>query len=96
MLKNLETKSDRDNQHIRAKIRGNAFTVSEEERLIDPETLMKHILKTTLLNTMQRYAIRQHRKQVDVFEKAMDSIKESTGISGKHLLRGILKKLYHG
>lgn len=83
MLKELEAKSDRDNQHIRAQIKCNAFTVSEEERLTDPEILMKNILKTTLLNTMQRFAIRQHRKQVDVFERAMDIIKESTGISGE-------------
>ncbi|OEH75071.1 hypothetical protein cyc_07585 [Cyclospora cayetanensis] len=81
LLKELEEKSAKDDQYIHAQIKNNAFSVSGGERLTDPETLMKHILKTTLLNTMQRYAIRQHRKQMDLFERAMKSIKESTGIS---------------
>ena len=78
----MEAQSERGNQHIRAQLKNNEYTATEEERLFDPEALMKHILKTTLLNIMQRHLIRKHRKQVDVFEKAMDSIKASTGISG--------------
>ncbi|KAL8271358.1 hypothetical protein Esti_004692 [Eimeria stiedai] len=80
-LKTLQVKSDKGQEHLRAQIRCNDFAMSAEDRLVDPETLMKHILKTTLLNTMQRYAIRQHKKQVEVFERAMDSINASTGIS---------------
>ncbi|KAL8440947.1 hypothetical protein Emag_007595 [Eimeria magna] len=80
-LKMLQAKSEKGQEHLCAQIRCNEFAVSADERLVDPETLMKHILKTTLLNTMQRYAIRQHKKQMEVFERAMDSIKASTGIS---------------
>lgn len=56
--------------------------MAEEEQSFNAENLMKLILRTALLNAVQRHSIKQHRTKIAVFERAMESIKTSTGISG--------------
>merc|ERR1719343_767876 len=41
----------------------------------------RRILKLSFLNTIQRRHIKQHQKNIEVFEQAFATIKSSTGIS---------------
>merc|ERR1712054_67164 len=43
--------------------------------------VMRRILKLAFLNAIQRRHIRQHQKNIEVFEQAFATIKSSTGIS---------------
>merc|ERR1719271_1800531 len=43
--------------------------------------MMKRILKLAFLNAIQRRHIRQHQKNIEVFEQAFATIKSTTGIS---------------
>merc|ERR1719428_2557928 len=42
---------------------------------------MRRILKLAFLNAIQRRHIRQHQKNIEVFEQAFATIKSTTGIS---------------
>ncbi|CEM19959.1 unnamed protein product [Vitrella brassicaformis CCMP3155] len=57
------------------------FVVAEEEEGFNQEGMMKEILKTAFLNTIQRRHIKQHQKNIEVFEQAFETIKSSTGIA---------------
>merc|ERR1712054_91572 len=43
--------------------------------------VMRRILKLAFLNAIQRRHIRQHQKNIEVFEQAFATIKSTTGIS---------------
>lgn len=54
---------------------------ADEEDNFHSETLMRRILKHAFLNAIQRRRIRQHQKNIEVFEQAFATIKSTTGIS---------------
>merc|ERR1719515_494263 len=54
---------------------------------------MKRILKLAFLNTIQRRHIKQHQKDVEVFEQAFATIKSTTGISDIEEIVKIFVKL---
>merc|ERR1719198_2205224 len=55
--------------------------VAPEEDEFSDSGFMKRILKLAFLNTIQRRHIKQHQKNIEVFEQAFATIKSSTGIS---------------
>mmetsp|Transcript_45774 Transcript_45774/g.99436 ORF Transcript_45774/g.99436 Transcript_45774/m.99436 type:complete len:496 (+) Transcript_45774:2-1489(+) len=57
------------------------FIVADEESSFSDVTMMKRILKLAFLNTIQRRHIKQHQKNIEVFEQAFATIKSTTGIS---------------
>lgn len=58
-----------------------AYMVADEEELFSEQLMHRRILKLSFLNTIQRRHIRQHQKNIEVFEQAFSTIKSSTGIS---------------
>merc|ERR1719389_637728 len=54
---------------------------ADEEDEFSDSGFMKRILKLAFLNAIQRRHIKQHRKNIEVFEQAFATIKSSTGIS---------------
>merc|ERR1719253_752952 len=54
---------------------------ADEEEKFDSTTVMRRILKLAFLNTIQRRHIKQHQKNIEVFEQAFATIKSTTGIS---------------
>merc|ERR1719235_1783741 len=58
-----------------------AFIVAPEEDEFSDSGFMKRILKLAFLNTIQRRHIKQHQKNIEVFEQAFATIKSTTGIS---------------
>merc|ERR1712072_1126119 len=54
--------------------------MGEEEHFNSP-LVMRRILKLAFLNAIQRRHIRQHQKNIEVFEQAFATIKSTTGIS---------------
>merc|ERR1712072_741332 len=57
------------------------FIVAPEEDEFSDSGFMKRILKLAFLNTIQRRHIKQHQKNIEVFEQAFATIKSTTGIS---------------
>merc|ERR1740121_1809784 len=55
--------------------------VADEEEAFSESLMHRRILKLSFLNTIQRRHIRQHQKNIEVFEQAFATIKSSTGIS---------------
>mmetsp|Transcript_107615 Transcript_107615/g.303055 ORF Transcript_107615/g.303055 Transcript_107615/m.303055 type:complete len:680 (+) Transcript_107615:125-2164(+) len=54
---------------------------ADEEDLFNSPAVMRRILKLAFLNAIQRRHIRQHQKNIEVFEQAFATIKSTTGIS---------------
>jgi len=57
------------------------FMVADEEEFFSETVMHRRILKLSFLNTIQRRHIRQHQKNIEVFEQAFMTIKSTTGIS---------------
>merc|ERR1719454_159724 len=57
------------------------YMVADEEEAFSEPQMHRRILKLSFLNTIQRRHIKQHRKNIEVFEQAFATIKSSTGIS---------------
>merc|ERR1712232_1494024 len=57
------------------------FMVADEEEAFSEQSMHRRILKLSFLNTIQRRHIKQHQKNIEVFEQAFATIKSSTGIS---------------
>merc|ERR1712228_482160 len=55
--------------------------VADEEEAFSEPAMHRRILKLSFLNTIQRRHIKQHQKNIEVFEQAFNTIKSSTGIS---------------
>merc|ERR1719253_1572702 len=53
----------------------------DEEENFNSTAVMRRILKLAFLNAIQRRHIRQHQKNIEVFEQAFATIKSTTGIS---------------
>jgi len=60
---------------------GRAYMIADEEEAFSETDMYRRILKLSFLNTIQRRHIRQHQKNIEVFEQAFATIKSSTGIS---------------
>merc|ERR1719352_235045 len=54
---------------------------ADEEENFNSTAAMRRILKLAFLNAIQRRHIRQHQKNIEVFEQAFSTIKSTTGIS---------------
>jgi hypothetical protein len=54
---------------------------ADEEDNFNSTAVMRRILKLAFLNAIQRRHIRQHEKNIEVFEQAFATIKSTTGIS---------------
>eukprot|EP00429_Kryptoperidinium_foliaceum_P134807 CAMPEP_0176275982 /NCGR_PEP_ID=MMETSP0121_2-20121125/47521_1 /TAXON_ID=160619 /ORGANISM="Kryptoperidinium foliaceum, Strain CCMP 1326" /LENGTH=352 /DNA_ID=CAMNT_0017616225 /DNA_START=13 /DNA_END=1067 /DNA_ORIENTATION=+ len=54
---------------------------ADEEELFNSPGMMRRILKLAFLNSIQRRHIKQHQKNIEVFEQAFATIKSTTGIS---------------
>ena len=57
------------------------FMVADEEEAFSENAMHRRILKVCFLNTIQRRHIKQHMKNIEVFEQAFATIKSSTQIS---------------
>merc|ERR1719197_1303697 len=57
------------------------YMVADEEDEFSDSSVMKKIPKLAFLNTIQRRHIKQHQKNIEVFEQAFATIKSTTGIS---------------
>merc|ERR1719386_641045 len=55
------------------------YMVADEEEAFSETAMHQKILKLSFLNTIQRRHIRQHQKNIEVFEQAFATIKSSTG-----------------
>jgi hypothetical protein len=55
--------------------------VADEEDKFSDQVMYRRILKLAFLNTIQRRHIKQHQKNIEVFEQAFATIKSTTGIS---------------
>jgi len=60
---------------------GRPYMIADEEEAFSETDMYRRILKLSFLNTIQRRHIRQHQKNIEVFEQAFATIKSSTGIS---------------
>lgn len=58
-----------------------SYMVADEEEAFSEAAMHRRILKLSFLNTIQRRHIKQHQKNIEVFEQAFATIKSSTGIS---------------
>jgi len=58
-----------------------AYMVADEEEAFSEPAMHRRILKLSFLNTIQRRHIKQHQKNIEVFEQAFATIKSTTGIS---------------
>lgn len=54
---------------------------ADEEDNFNSSAVMRRILKLSFLNAIQRRRIKQHQKNIEVFEQAFLTIKSTTGIS---------------
>merc|ERR1719253_477366 len=61
---------------------------ADEEENFNSTAVMRRILKLAFLNAIQRRHIRQHQKNIEVFEQAFATIKSTTGI---HEIEEIVK-----
>lgn len=60
--------------------RRKTYMVADEEEAFSESAMHRRILKISFLNTIQRRHIKQHQKNIEVFEQAFSTIKSSTGI----------------
>merc|ERR1711935_844639 len=67
-----------DGDETKSKTRG---LKADEEENFNSTAVMRRILKLAFLNAIQRRHIRQHQKNIEVFEQAFATIKSTTGIS---------------
>jgi hypothetical protein len=70
-----------------------AYLIADEEMNFSESTMMKRILKLAFLNTIQRRHIKQHQKNIEIFEQAFATIKSTTGISDIEEIVRIFVKL---
>merc|ERR1719387_1771591 len=70
-----------------------AYLIADEEMNFSESTMMKRILKLAFLNTIQRRHIKQHTKNIEIFEQAFATIKSTTGISDIEEIVRIFVKL---
>eukprot|EP00921_Rhytidocystis_pertsovi_P015755 GHVQ01024996.1.p1 GENE.GHVQ01024996.1~~GHVQ01024996.1.p1 ORF type:complete len:634 (+),score=90.37 GHVQ01024996.1:3435-5336(+) len=80
-LRELETRQHKDAAHQRFALRNNFITTLEDNIDFNHVALKKNILKTAMLNSIQRRDIRQRQKNLELFETAIADIRSSTGIS---------------
>merc|ERR1719421_2372937 len=75
--------------------RGNkrAYMVADEEDDFSETSMYRRIRKLAFLNCIQRRHIKQHQKNIEVFEQAFATIKSSTGISDIEEIVKIFVKL---
>jgi len=71
----MQSSSSKGGKHKRA------YMIADEEEAFSEQLMYRRILKLSFLNTIQRRHIRQHQKNIEVFEQAFATIKSSTGIS---------------
>lgn len=57
-----------------------AYMVADEEDDFSEQVMYRRILKLAFLNCIQRRHIKQHQKNIEVFDQAFATIKSSTGI----------------
>merc|ERR1719498_2005866 len=57
------------------------YLIADEEEDFSENMFMRRILKLAFLNCIQRRHIKQHQKNIEVFEQAFATIKSTTGIS---------------
>lgn len=57
------------------------YMIADEEEAFSETDMFRRIFRLSFLNTIQRRHIRQHQKNIEVFEQAFATIKSSTGIS---------------
>lgn len=92
MQNQSEVQKEQDNLHrfTRAQDKQNSggqgknrrtYMVADEEEAFSETAMHRRILKLSFLNTIQRRHIKQHQKNIEVFEQAFATIKSSTGIS---------------
>merc|ERR1719407_99560 len=67
--------------------------VADEEEAFSEPAMHRRILKLSFLNCIQRRHIKQHTKNIEVFEQAFATIKSSTGISDIEEIVKIFVKL---
>jgi len=72
--------------------KGKYMVADEEEQFSEP-LMYRHILKCAFLNCIQRKHIKQHQRNIKVFEQAFATIKTSTGISCIEQIVHIFTKL---
>merc|ERR1711998_773947 len=70
-----------------------AYMVADEEEAFSEQMMHRRILKLSFLNTIQRRHIKQHQKNIEVFEQAFATIKSTTGISDIEEIVKIFVKL---
>ncbi|CAE7555947.1 ODA1, partial [Symbiodinium pilosum] len=76
MVKDSDKKEDGDGKGSKTK-----SLKADEEEHFNSTLVMRRILKLAFLNAIQRRHIRQHQKNIEVFEQAFATIKSTTGIS---------------
>merc|ERR1719281_640299 len=69
------------------------YMVADEEDGFSATNMYRKILKLSFLNAIQRRHIKQHQKNIEVFEQAFNTIKSSTGISDIEEIVKIFVKL---
>jgi len=69
------------------------YMVADEEDDFSATSMYRRILKLSFLNAIQRRHIKQHQKNIEVFEQAFNTIKSSTGISDIEEIVKIFVKL---
>jgi Ca2+-binding EF-hand superfamily protein len=69
------------------------YMIADEEAEFSEATMMQRILKLAFLNTIQRRHIKQHQKNIEIFEQAFATIKSTTGISDIEEIVRIFVKL---
>eukprot|EP00429_Kryptoperidinium_foliaceum_P092462 CAMPEP_0176201754 /NCGR_PEP_ID=MMETSP0121_2-20121125/9728_1 /TAXON_ID=160619 /ORGANISM="Kryptoperidinium foliaceum, Strain CCMP 1326" /LENGTH=569 /DNA_ID=CAMNT_0017540639 /DNA_START=26 /DNA_END=1732 /DNA_ORIENTATION=+ len=72
--------TDKNDDDKRSKTKTKSLKADEEE-LFNSPGMMRRILKLAFLNSIQRRHIKQHQKNIEVFEQAFATIKSTTGIS---------------
>jgi len=61
--------------------RRKTYMIADEEEAFSEVAIKRRILKLSFLNAIQRRHIKQHQKNIEVFEQAFATIKSTTGIS---------------
>merc|ERR550514_1561165 len=101
-LKIQTKKEDREKKETEVKMKRDAderdkdrrkYLIADEELNFSEATMMKRILKLAFLNTIQRRHIKQHQKNIEIFEQAFATIKSTTGISDIEEIVRIFVKL---
>jgi len=80
MAKEASAKQD-DEADTTSKVSKTRSLKADEEVQFNTTSVMRRILKLAFLNAIQRRHIRQHQKNIEVFEQAFATIKSTTGIS---------------